>query len=96
MKSKLAITGFILSLIPIFLYFIMRPKWQLAGESGMRYLFYTIFIALIISLISFIISIVSWFQIKNYKLEGEWFAILGYMISLFFYPVIIFLESFIL
>jgi len=72
----------------------MRPQWELAGESGMRVYLYTLFTAFFISLISIAMSIVSWFKIKKYKLEGKGFAIVGAWISLLFYPIMFFLESY--
>jgi|SRR3989344_4471299 len=89
MKSKLAITSFILSLIPIvFLLFFFIIRTLSLGESiylGLLWIidalfFFSVF-WILISIFSFVLGIISLSKIKKENLDGKGFAVAGIFIS---------------
>mgnify|MGYP003396006354 CR=1 FL=1 len=98
MRSKLAIAGFILSLLSIlFLLAIIieRDKAKnidliLGISMGEFTGLFTGYVLLpILFIVSFILSIVSLRRIKKYHLEGKFFAISGLVISLIPFVIIL-------
>ncbi len=89
MKSKLALASFILAviglIIPLVLFILKNTKNFFPNLSNYILILYPILV-----LVTFIISIVSIFIIKNNKLEGRWMAITSLIISIVLLILIIF------
>ena len=103
MKSKLAITSFILSLLPIIFlltFFIIRVLSF--GEVYLNLLWivdgliFFSFFWIVISFLSFVLGIIALFYIRKNNLGGKKFAVAGTVISAtIFLIVIVLLISFV-
>lgn len=91
-QSKLAVWSFILSLTPITLFFviillvILLEQFAiielLGGILVFLYFSLILYATAPIALISLVLAIASFFEIRKYNLKGIWIAITGVIISL--------------
>jgi len=81
MKSKLAITSFVLGLVPLIIYSILL-LFRSFLSYPLNFFFMLTLIFSISSLVGLILGIISLFVIRQNKIEGTWFAILGILFSI--------------